>query len=282
MTMTTKPAVPTDAELVAYLDGELSPADSVRIAQSVAADPKLGARLDLMMKGIRPFREAFAPILAQAPAERLDAMLDGVLHRHALPAGRVPPFFRRQLWAAVAATLALMVAGSGLDRLVVSPLLATVSPIGANADWRRAVAQYLSLYTTETLSIISNGPVSRQELTSLGFKLGIGLSEAQVSLPDLTLKRSEMLDYDGRPLGFLAYLDPASGPLALCIIDGLDGDATPRVEHRRGMNVVYWSQNHRGFMLIGHAEPARLQALATTVAARFGTASPLRPDEDRG
>ncbi|MCW6511612.1 anti-sigma factor family protein [Lichenifustis flavocetrariae] len=282
MTMTTKPAMPSDAELVAYLDGELSPADSVRIAQSVAADPKLGARLDLMMKGARPFRQAFEPLLAQAPADRLDSMLDAVLQRPAQPAGRVMSLVRQHRLAAVAASFALMVAGSSLDRLVVSPLLATVSPVDAQADWRRAVAQYLSLYTTETLSIIPAGTAQRRELASLGQKLGLDMTDTLVSLPDLTLKRSEMLDYDGRPLGFMAYLDPVAGPLALCIMTGVAGDTMPRVEHRRGLGVVYWSQHNRGFMLIGHAGDARLQALAATVADRFAAAAPLRQGEDRG
>ena len=270
---------------MAYLDGELSPADSVRIGQHVSADPKLADRVAMLVQGARPFREAFEPLLAQAPADRLDQLLSDALAQDEAATRRWRP--RRIGAAAIAAGLALVAAGAALDRLVLVRLgpamQESASPGEPSDDWRRAVAQYLSLYTSDTLSIIPDtGAARQQELASVGARLGLDLTPARVDLPDLALKRAEMFDYDGKALAFLAYLDPRSGPVSLCIIAGHAADQAPRVEHRRGFNVVYWSQANHGFMLIGRAEVGRLEALATLVGDRFGGSRLERPIGDRG
>ena len=275
-------AVPSDAELVAYLDGELSPADSVRIGQHVSADPALAERVATLVGGARPFREAFEPLLAQAPAERLDRHLAQALWQSEARARRP-----HRIGTALAASLALLVAGAALDHWVLARLgpamVDGAAPGEPSDDWRRAVAQYLSLYTTDTLSIIADsGAARQQELAGVGARPGLDLTPARVDLPELALKQAEMFDYDGKALAFLAYLDPRSGPVSLCIIAGHAADRIPRTEHRRGMNVVYWSQADHGFMLIGRIDAARLQALASVVSDRFGGSRVDGPAGDRG
>ncbi len=274
MTRDPRLLAPSDAELVAYLDGELSPADSVSIGQRIAVDAGLSARVEVLMKGARPFRQAFEPLLAQAPAARLDALLTAVLDQRQ-PATDRPAPRRLRFWSvAVAAGIALVLLGAGLDRLAVTngtSLLATLQPTDGSDDWRRAVAQYLSLYTSETLSIIPDtGAAKQQELAGVGSKLGVDLTPARVDLPDLTLKRAEMFDYDGKALGFLAYLDPRSGPISLCIIAAPGKDLPPQVEHRRGMNVVYWS---RGQPWIHADRPDRCRSPAGACPPSWPTVS---------
>ncbi len=268
---------PDDAELVAYLDGELSPADSVRIGQRLATDGRLAARVEHLMKGGRPFREAFAPLLAEAPIARLEVILGAALARPAEPPLRwfgLRPLAAMPWPAAVAVAVVLLVVGAGLDRLVVKPLgmalLVPASPLDGSDDWRRAVAQYLSLYTSETLADIpERARPSAPQLEAIGRGLGLSLTPERIDLADLALMRADLYDYDGKPLVFLAYLDPQGGPVALCITPGRQGSDAQRIEQRRGMNAVYWSQGGHSFMLIGRAGPARLQALATSVASRF-------------
>jgi anti-sigma factor RsiW len=175
--------------------------------------------------------------------------------------------------AIAAAAAALMVVGAGLDRLVVAPLGAALTTPAGNPDvsddWRSAVAQYLALYTRDTLAEAGDGAGdSRQQLASLGKRLGLSLTPERVDLPDLPLKRADLYDYDDKPLAFLAYLDPRSGPVALCITTG-GGSEARRVERRGDMNIVSWSQGPHSFMLIGRASSGTLQTLATTVASRF-------------
>ena len=260
---------PTDTDLVAYLDGELSPADSVRIGQAIAVDRAVADRLHLLMSGARSFRTAFAPLLDEAPSDRLDAMLAGLLETPKAPR-RLAEWPRRVWPMAIAASLVFMAAGAGLDRWVVGHGVPSAS-LDDQEGWRRAVTQYLSLYTSETLSMIPDSEATRrQELASVGGRLGLDLDEARVALPGVSLKRAEMFDYDGQALAFLAYLDPKSGPLSLCILARGQADAPPRVEQRRGMTVVYWSRSGHGFMLIGRGDAEALRARAEQVASRFG------------
>ncbi len=269
-----QPQSPSDAELVAYLDGELSPAESVRIGQRLSADPGLKARIDKLIRGGRPFAEAFEPLLAKAPVGQLEAMLAKALPRPGPELQRWPPAGRYG-FAAAAAAIALF-AGIALDRLDVVRSFSR-APVAASedaeaAEWRDAVAQYLTLYTRDTLEMLPDASGERQRaLGTVGARLGLALTPETVGMRGLTLKRADLYEYDGKDLAFLAYLDPQQGPVALCIIRG-GGEGTQRVERRRDMNVVYWSQAGRSFMLIGHASTDRLQKLAAGVEANLAAA----------
>ena len=174
--------------------------------------------------------------------------------------------------ALIAAGLALFLAG-----VVVAPWLPM--PFGPpseseNAEtpgaWRQAVAEYLTLYTTETLASIPDDAAMRErEIATVAGKLGVSLTSARVALPDAAFKRAQLFEYEGKALGQIAYLDPASGPLALCVIADGEPDAAERTEQRQGMNIVYWSKKGRGFMLIGRDSMTKLEALFAILSDRL-------------
>jgi hypothetical protein len=142
--------------------------------------------------------------------------------------------------------------------------------VSEDEEWRQAVAEYLTLYTAETLaSIPDNAAAREQEIAAVGTKMGVALSLDRISVPDLLFKRAQLLEYDHKPLGQLAYLDPASGPVALCLIMDDVPDASPRTEQRQGFNIVYWSRGRRSFMLIGRMPVERLQKLAGDLSGRL-------------
>jgi hypothetical protein len=66
----------------------------------------------------------------------------------------------------------------------------------------------------------------------------------------------------------LAYLSPESGPLALCIIANGRPDEGIAFEMREGFNIVFWTDKGRGYMLIGKAPRAALEAYAGTLQTR--------------
>jgi hypothetical protein len=72
-------------------------------------------------------------------------------------------------------------------------------------------------------------------------------------LPSVALKWVQLLEYDGKPLGVLAYLDGRTMPLALCIYANGGLDAGPVTEQRAGLNIVHWTTYGHAFMLVGHA-----------------------------
>jgi anti-sigma factor RsiW len=271
---------PSDADLVAYLDGELAADRLAWMEGWLARDAELGARHDLLASGGRRFGEAFGPLLAAAPRARLENLLQSALAGQPAEASVARPLFghaslRSRTWqrlGLIAAGVLLFLAGA----LVQSELPVLRDALGVETaaqdadEWRQAAAQYVSLYTTDTLSGIPDDMAPRErELAKLSSRLGIALPLTSVSLPGLALKRIQLLAYEGKPLGQVAYLDPHDGPLALCIYASETGDNAPLSERRAGLNVVHWSSRGRAFMLVGHMPQPRLQELASLLSRRI-------------
>ncbi|MDO3434010.1 anti-sigma factor [Rhizobium sp. CBN3] len=263
--MNTKHTIPSDEDLTAFIDGELTAEERVRIEAIIEEDESVAERLDFLARASLPFEQAFAPLLSQAPREKLEAMLAAIPAREGERSASAPAPTRRRFLGALAASL---VAGIAIDRAVIG-IGRSFSAKDENSEWRAVVADYISLYTAETLA----GPVpGRQEqaaqLASLDEKLGLSLSPEAVSLPGVDFKRALLLQYEGKALAQVAYLDPETGPMALCIVKSDAGPKAPELENRNGMNVVFWSNATHAFMLIGYAAADRMTAIADGVRGR--------------
>jgi anti-sigma factor RsiW len=261
----------SDEQLIAYLDRELSLEEHATLARRIAGDPELQRRLLVLSGGNRPFRQAFEPLLAHAPEERMKAMLSNL--QATSPASRAP---RWRVLGAMAAAILLFAAGLAADRLLTGsgPSLGDITQTADRGqdddDWRQAVAEYLTLYSTDTLASIPDDDVMRQrELESLKNKLALNLSSSQLATPGLSFKRAQLFEYDGKPLGQIAYLDPDSGPVALCMIRSDGGGSGQQTEQRQGFNIVYWTQSGHDFMVIGRMSLPQLQDLARDLSGRL-------------
>ncbi len=89
-----------------------------------------------------------------------------------------------------------------------------------------------------------------------------------MALPNAALKRAELFDFRGKPLVQLAYLTPDSGPVALCIIANGRPDEAAAFETREGFNIVFWTDQGHGYMLIGKAPRGELEAYAGDLIAK--------------
>jgi anti-sigma factor RsiW len=258
----------SDETLVAYLDGELPAGERSALDGALARDAALKARLDRLAGGSPRFREAFDLVLQGAPADRLQAILGAA--EAGATAGHEPaaPWHRRR--AAIAAAIVLFLGGAAVGvglPLAVQQIAGSGSEESRN--WRAAVADYLSLYTRDTLAEIPDDPAMREsELAGVGGKLALDLAVGKVVLPDLTLKRAQLFAFRGKPLAQIAYLSAKDGPIAFCIIANGQKDAAPAFEEREGKGIVFWGKGGRGFMLIGALPREQLELLATTLAAR--------------
>ncbi|KAA6483849.1 anti-sigma factor [Agrobacterium sp. SHOUNA12C] len=257
--------MPSDEQLTAFIDGELEAAEHDRIERLIESDAKVAERFDLLLRSDLPFHEAFEPLLAAAPGAKLDAMLAAIPSADA-EKNAASGVSRRGFLGAIAACL---VVGIAIDRAVIGISHRLAKP-DEGSEWRAVVAEYLSLYTPDTLS----GPAGDRteqvaQLNEVGSKVGLALTPEAVAIPGIDFKRAILLNYDSKPLAQIAYLDPESGPMALCITPSTTGASTPDMENRRGMNVVYWSDTAHAFMLIGHLPIDRMKALADDVRSRL-------------
>jgi anti-sigma factor RsiW len=268
-------ATPSDQDLVAYLDDELSPQDRARMEASMATDADVAARVLTLARTTIGLRKAFEPLLAEAPVARMLASLgEPPSDVQAAPVRAAPMRARAKdgrvsrRWM-LAAGIALVALGGLGDHLALSPL----PPVTIAADaghWRDIVASYVRLYTPETFANLPADPALRaRELATVGGAIGLHLDQATVGLADLDLKQAQILRYDQTPLAEIDYLDPRFGPMALCIIPSNRPPAAPQSEIRRGLNVSFWNDGHHGFMVIGAASATDLGATAKTFAGRF-------------
>ncbi|MGM5053662.1 anti-sigma factor [Rhizobium sp. 814_E9_N1_1] len=265
--MNTKHTIPSDEDLTAFIDGELTAEEAARIEAIVNEDESTAERLEFLARASLPFEQAFAPLLSEAPREKLETMLAAIPVQQSARSDPTPAFgSRRRFLGALAASL---VAGIAIDRAVIG-IGRSFSAKDENSEWRAVVADYISLYTPETLA----GPVPERDiqaaqLGSLDEKLGLSLSPEAVSLPGIDFKRALMLQYDGKPLAQIAYLDPETGPIALCIVKSDAGSKAPDLESRKGLNVIYWSNETHAFMLIGRIPADRMKELGEDVRRRL-------------
>lgn len=249
----------SDELLVAFIDGELSDQQACLIEARIAADAELARRFEDLSASSLDFRGAFDELLAQAPLYRLNA---GLQELPGEPEQRA--FGRRGFLAAAAACVAL---GMAADRLLLGHLGATREDAG---NWRQRVADYMALYTPQTLDNLPLDELAqRAQLQALGERLELALQPASVALPGAQLKRAQLLEYDGVPIGQITYLDARYGPLAFCITRGNGSGAALAQEQRQALNLVYWSDARHAYLLIGRNPPAALWALADDLRRRL-------------
>lgn len=255
---------PSDEMLVAFIDGELTPAEKADVEEWIARDTVTAERFDLLTQSDLPYALAFASLLRIAP-QNLDAML-AELPSPKATSSRWSGMSRRGF---LGATAACLVAGIAVDRALLAVEHHLNKPDEGD-EWRAVVAAYIELYTPDTLTALSTDSASQiAQLDTVGSKLGMVLTPESVALPGANFRRAQLLQYDGQPLAQLAYLDPEEGPIALCFVRSSNGAAVPRTERRHGLNVRYWSSKEHAFMLIGYASVERLTTGADDVRTRL-------------
>ena len=252
----------SDEALVAWLDGEMDPADARKLETLLETDPGLAERINELMKSQLDFEAAFAPLLDKAPKANMQRQLNA---RSAAPvpeskmASRTG-VSRRSL---IAASLSFLVIGSGLGYLA-RPVKTTLSESERIRDLE---AQYMSLYSAETLLDADNSPAAMQHgLARTAQDIGLHLNAQQLSLPGAELKAVRMLRYDSTSIAQIAWNHLEYGPMALCI----SPDAHPATtglqrEQRHDMRLVWWHHGGYQFVLIGRNPAGELFASASAL-----------------
>ncbi|WP_282608031.1 hypothetical protein [Pelagibius sp. Alg239-R121] len=276
----------TDETLVAYLDGELPPGERSSVESALESDEELRERLALLDDGARPWKDAFAGLLEQAPMEKLEADLAAAIQQQAEQAptsgsADLPPIIKvpandhgnRRWWrpamaACVAVTLLVgFAAGYGTNEAQNPEVVAAV---GTEAEaWRQAVADYQALYTRETLSVALTDPVVQSAgLQRVSKSLGLTLPDSVSEVGGLDYKRAQILKFGSQPLAQLAYLYKDEVPVAFCIVRLDETDRAASNEVRSGLNIVHWSKGGYSLMLVGDLPVEELNDFARELEGR--------------
>jgi anti-sigma factor RsiW len=252
------PSAPySDETLVAYLDNQLSEPLRAQFEAQLAQDDVLAQRLAQMSRSNLPFHDAFGAMLQEAPVGKLQAALDAIPDT---PVATSRRFSRRALLAASVSFLAVGLLAGRYSTLFTS-----------DDNWRARVADYMSLYTAQTLADVYDSAGQQQtQLSRVQNALGIALTPAALAVQGASLKDARMLHYDDYDIAQITYLDRKYGPMALCITRSEHrGTTAQESEIRRGMNVVYWRHAGYNFMLIGHSPADDMATHAVALQANI-------------
>ncbi|MBQ4780092.1 hypothetical protein F9U38_06190 [Pectobacterium versatile] len=255
----------SDEAIVAWLDGEMDNDDAQQFTTQLEKDEQLAERTAELMKSQLDFEEAFAPLLNKAPQAKMQARLEELLTTH--PTSVESPSHagvsRRSL---IAASLSFLVIGSGLGYLA-----RPVSVVRNDSEKIRDLeAQYMSLYSTETLLDADSSLSTLQRgLSRAAQDIGLPLNEQQLTLQGAELKIVRMLRYDNTAIAQIAWMHAEYGPMALCISPDRGATASAlNNEQRHNMHVVWWHNRGYQFVLIGRNPAPQL----TESALRLQTA----------
>ncbi|CAM6897069.1 MULTISPECIES: anti-sigma factor family protein [Enterobacter] len=243
-----------DDAIVAWIDGEMCRADAQRFEAQLKRDERLSGRTADLMKSSQDYAGAFASLLDDAPLESMQTRLAALPDPHSsMPVG----VSRRAL---IAASVSFLLVGSGLGYL----LRPAFAPADENAHIRDLEAQYMSLYSVETLlDMDSAAPVLQRGLARAAQDIGMKLNMSQLILQGAELKMVRMLRYETTSIAQIAWLDADYGPMALCISPA-DEKTTGslRQEQRHSMNLAWWQDGGYQFVLIGRNPWTHLRANA--------------------
>lgn len=240
-----------DDAIVAWLDGEMDRADAQAFEQQLNSDEQLAARTAELMKSNQDYPGSFAPLLDDAPSARMQAKLDAYLDDQSTKRAGVS---RRAL---IAASLSFLVIGSGLGYLV----RPSEEVRDENGHIRDLEAQYMSLYSAETLLDLDSSPsVLQKGLARTAQDIGLHVNEQQLALQSAELKMVRILRYESTSIAQIAWIHADYGPMALCI-SPLEQKSRTEItrETRHGMNVAWWNSRGYQFVLIGRNPASQLQ-----------------------
>jgi anti-sigma factor RsiW len=250
-----------DAEIVALIDNELDEVAQARLLRRLAADPALRKRYEELRDATAPIASAFDALIKKAPLARLRAVVpeESASATASNPSARIT--FRD-----LAAGIIGLLLGAGAAAWIA--LIA--APRAEAEDWRAAVVGYTNLYSNETFSPLHpDAALQAGELSAIGQRVGVKLAPDSVALPGLRFTVAFMLSFNGAPLGVIAFVDPEGAPVLLCIIRNRGPDAAMTSERRGDLSLAHWSQDGRGFLVVGRIPEARAVELAARLKERI-------------
>lgn len=253
-----------DEKLSAYLDGELSEAESAALEAQIAENPDLRAVLDALTQADAMAVMGFDAVLDEpVPLGMAAAIRDAAV----MPVANdiTPP---RRGWQGLAAACALfLVLGIGGGYFVGAERSGDATGVVLAGGWLDDVMGYHGIYAAESRHLVEV-PASDSEHLQKWLNNVVGTAVTIPALDDagLTFQGGRLLAASGKPVGQLMYTDASGNVVALCFIQSgapQDGfvDNT-----RNGFDLVSWGGAQTNFVVIGPEGYDGLHAVAQDAA----------------
>ncbi len=252
-----------DAELHAYVDGQLTPDRRAAVDEALACEPGLAARVAALRSLNAALRDALDPILAEPIPERLLAA--------AAPSRSGRGHSRRWMTPAFAAA-ATLVLGLGLGWMGRG---LSIENAGTPTTFARQAAFTHALYAADARRPVEVWANEEKSLvTWLTRRLGHSVHAPDLNTLGYALVGGRLVAGNEKPTALLMYENADKERLTLQVRKGTKhvgarpggaGDTAFRYAIENGIGVFYWVDEDCGYALSGRLDRAQLLALSRVV-----------------
>jgi anti-sigma factor RsiW len=240
-------------DLHAFVDGQLAPDARQRVKARLAADPQMRRQVEDYAAIGDGLRALYGPLAT----EPVPAPLARRAHQRPRPSWRP--------WAAMAASVALLVAGGFMgaqwERGRLSPLA------GAPHVVREAAMAY-AVYAPEVRHPVEvPGDQEAHLVAWLTKRMGVEIRVPQLASLGLALVGGRLLSSDDGPGALLMYEDAEGRRLVLYACENPESDRSTafRFGQAEGVSVFHWLDGPLSYALAGELDRAELLSIAEVV-----------------
>jgi len=254
----------TDADVNAYVDGQLAPARMPVVEDALAHDPALAARVAQLRKQNAALRDAFDTWIGEAPPARLVAATARGPAR-----GRAPRWLGAVLAVAASLLVGLGVGWYGRD--------AMLQRDGTPTSFTRQAALVHALYASDANRPVEIWAAEEQRLVRwLSRRLGF-----QVRAPDLnslgfSLVGGRLVAGNENPTALFVYENQDKQRLTLQVRKPTSPqhETAFRYAVEDGVGVYYWVDEQCAYALSGNVDRAQLLQIGRLVYAQLAAQEP--------
>jgi anti-sigma factor RsiW len=247
----------TDADLNAYVDGQLAKSRLAAVEDALARDPSLAALVADARGRNSALRDALDPWLSEAIPERLIAAAtgpaDGARHRSS----------RR--WLVPAAAAATLVVGLGAGWFARD---FDLERAGTPTTFVRQAALTHALYASDVNRPVEIWAAEEKRLvTWLSKRLGFAVNAPDLNSAGYALVGGRLVAGHQNPTALFMYENADKQRLSLQVrkqpVDG--GEIAFRYAVENGVGVYYWIEDNCSYALSGNLDRAQLLAVGRVV-----------------
>ncbi|MFO1395765.1 MAG: anti-sigma factor [Burkholderiales bacterium] len=261
----------TDADVNAYVDGQLASARVPVVEDALARDPALAARVAELKRQNALLRDALDPWLDEALPERLVAATSGP------PSARRMPRWLPAAFAA-AASLVLGVALGWFGRDV------ELQREGTPTTFTRQAALVHALYAGDANRPVEIWAAEEKRLVNwLSKRLGFAVRAPDLNALGFALVGGRLVAGNEQPTALFVYENPDKQRLTLQVRKQSTptGEVAFRYALEGGTGVYYWIDDNCTYALSGNLDRAQLLSIGRVVygqLAALEAANPPKPN----
>ncbi len=253
--MNANPLPVTDADVNAYVDGQLAPSRAPAVEDALARDPALAARVADLRGQNAALRDALDPWLADALPPRLVAAAAGPAPERR----RTPAWLGMAVAAAASLVVGVSVGWFGRD--------ASLQRDGTPTTFTRQAALVHALYAGDANRPVEIWAAEEKRLVNwLSKRLGFPVYAPDLNGVGFALVGGRLVAGNELPTALFVYENPDKQRLTLQVRKQADGSETAfRYALENGVGVYYWIDEHCSYALSGNLDRAQLLSIGRVV-----------------